>query len=606
MRRAKRKLERNLAKNIKRNPKSFYRYMNSCTKSRSRVGPLKDENGVIQTDDEAMVGILNTAYSSVFTVEDTSHFPSVEQLYVGDDPLSNLTVTHENVFKKINKLDPNKTPGADRFHPRFLREVGDILSVPIAIIFTKSLQENAVPRDWRTANVVSIFKKGDRTLASNYRPISLTSVICKMLESLLKDAIMEHLLKNELLRSSQHGFMSRRSCLTNLLEFLEEVTKLVDAGHQVDLMYLDFSRAFDKVPHQRLMMKVKSLGVTGIVAGWIEAWLTGRQQRTVLNGKFSDWEDVTSGVPQGSVLGPCLFVIYINDIEAAIDTVMLVKKFADDTKTCGVADELKDCEALQKQVDKLYKWSVDWQMLFNKDKCKVIHIGTNSLKFDYKLGNNSLIKADSEKDLGVYINQTLSPSTHIAESVKTANRKLGQLLRTVSYRDRIHFVKLYKQDVRVHLEYCVQVWCPWLKKDVELLEKVQKRAVRCIQGLHGSYEEKLRQIDLPTLVDRRQRGDMIQTFKIVNQIDDVDPSTWFQFSSDSHRPMRGNAEIAEDGTVKKKLTLKGRTCNTELRRNFFSNRVIRPWNELPETLKCVDSVNSFKCGFDKLNMNIVH
>ena len=164
--------------------------------------------GLIQTDDEAMVGILNTAYSSVFTVEDTSHFPSVEQLYVGDDPLSNLTVTHENVFKKINKLDPNKTPGADRFHPRFLREVGDILSVPIAIIFTKSLQENAVPKDWRTANVVSIFKKGDRTLASNYRPISLTSVICKMLESLLKDAIMEHLLKNELLRSSQHGFMS--------------------------------------------------------------------------------------------------------------------------------------------------------------------------------------------------------------------------------------------------------------------------------------------------------------------------------------------------------------------------------------------------------------
>lgn len=600
VRKAKRRLERKLAKNIKSNPKSFYKYLNSCTKTRSKVGPLKDTNGIVQTDDEVMTDILNTAYSSVFTVEDTSQFPEVEQLYQGDSPLTDTFLGPEVVLKKINALDPNKTPGPDKFHPKFLKEVGDILSVPLSIIFTKSLRERVVPRDWRTANVVSIFKKGDRTSASNYRPISLTSVVCKMLESILKDAIMEHLLENELLRSSQHGFMPLRSCLTNLLEFLEEVTKLVDAGHQVDLMYLDFSRAFDKVPHRRLLMKVQSLGIRGNMAGWIEAWLDDRQQRTVLNGRFSDWKDVTSGVPQGSVLGPCLFIIYINDIEAAIDTIMLVKKFADDTKACGVADKLEDCENLQEQVDKLYQWSMDWQMLFNKEKCKVIHVGGNSLRYDYKLGPDSLIKADSEKDLGVYIHETLCPSMHIAEAVKTANKKLGQLIRAVSYRDRFNFVTLYRSHVRCHLEYCVQAWSPWLKKDIELLEAVQKRAVRCIQGLSGTYEEKLRQIGLPTLVDRRNRGDMIQTFKIVNQIDNVDPNTWFQFQSDTHRPLRGNTEIADDGNVRKKLTLKGRHSNTELRRNFFSNRVIRPWNELPESLRCEKSVNAFKNGYDDL------
>ena len=600
VRKAKRRLERKLAKNIKSNPKSFYKYLNSCTKTRSRVGPLKDTNGILQTDDEVMTGILNTAYSSVFTVEDTSQFPQVEQLYQGDSPLTDTFLGQEVVLKKINTLDPNKTPGPDKFHPKFLKEVGDILSVPLSIIFTKSLREKVVPRDWRTANVVSIFKKGDHTSASNYRPVSLTSIVCKMLESILKDAIMEHLLENELLRSSQHGFMPLRSCLTNLLEFLEEVTKLVDSGHQVDLMYLDFSRAFDKVPHRRLLMKVQSLGVRGNMAAWIEAWLNDRQQRTVLNGKFSEWKDVTSGVPQGSVLGPCLFIIYINDIEAAIDTIMLVIKFADDTKACGVADRLEDCESLQEQVDKLYQWSLDWQMLFNKEKCKVIHIGGNSLRYDYKLGPDSLIKVDSEKDLGVYIHETLCPSIHIAEAVKTANKKLGQLIRTLSYRDRFNFVTLYKSHVRCHLEYCVQAWSPWLKKDIELLEAVQKRAVRCIQGLSGNYEEKLQQIGLPTLVDRRNRGDMIQTFKIVNQIDNVDPNTWFQFQSDTHRPLRGNTEISDDGNVRKKLTLKGRHSNIELRRNFFSNRVIRPWNELPETLRCEKSVNAFKNGYDDL------
>ena len=249
------------------------------------------------------------------------------------------------------------------------------------------------------------------------------------------------------------------------------------------MFYLDFSRAFDKVPHQRLLRKVRSHGITGKLADWINDWLKDRQQRVVLNGKASQWSKVTSGVPQGSVLGPCLFIIYINDIDQAIDAVLQIKKFADDTKGCAIVDTDEHCTRIQNQLDKIYQWSLDWQMLFNADKCKVIHIGPQNPQYDYKIGDNYLKKVEYEKDLGAYIDRSLTPSMQIAEAVKKANQVLGQLLRAVSYRDKIHFVKLYKQRVRCHLEHVVQSWSPWLAKDNDKLESVQRRAVRCIRGL---------------------------------------------------------------------------------------------------------------------------
>ena len=310
-------------------------------------------------------------------------------------------------------------------------------------------------------------------------------------------------------------------------------------------------------------------------------------------------------MPQGSVLGPCLFIMYINDIDSAIDTVMLVMKFADDTKGCGVVDHEEDCMKLQNELNKLQQWSLDWQMLFNMDKCKVIHLGSGNLHYDYKMGDKYLKKVDSEKDLGVYIHSSLSPSLQIAESVKKANQVLGQLLRSVMYRDKFHFVRLYQQRVRCHLEQIVQVWSPWLVKDIDLIENVQRRAVRCIRGLTGTYEEKLKQIGLTTLKQRRERGDMIQTFKIVNKIDDVEPSTWFKFvANELPRPTRSCVQIEDDGTATTKLNIKVQNSRLNIRRHFFSNRVVEPWNRLPEKLKCVATVNEFKNGYDNLFTNI--
>ena len=552
------------------------------------VGPIKASNGELLIKPEEISDALNEYFASVFTNENvTDTMPEVKTKFEFDSShmLSTFEINRKDILVKLGKLKDSKAPGYDGIVPVILRMNAEVLSVPLLSIFLESLETGMVPLDWRRANITALFKNGSREMAQNYRPISLTSQACKMLESIIKDKIVAHLDKYKLINDTQHGFVSKRSCLTNLLEFYEFVSQYTDQGYPVDVIYLDFQKAFDKVPHKRLMTKIKAMGISGNLYNWIENWLNDREQRVVLLGKNSGLKAVKSGVPQGSVLGPLLFLIYVNDIDVNINTHIL--KFADDTKIFSVVTTEDDVKRLRMDLKNVCAWSEEWLMLFNVKKCKILHLGYNNEKAIYEIDGNVLEEVDEERDLGIIFQKDLKWNRQCAKAVSTANRILGMIKRNFICLNKVNFLCLYKSLVRPHLEYCIQVWRPHLRKDIDLLEGVQRRATKLVRELQGKdYEARLKYLGLTTLETRRLRGDLIEVFKILKGFEKVDPARFFKTNS-------------SDRTRGHSLKLFKCQCRLDIGRFAFSNRVVNMWNSLSEDVVACDTVTGFKIRIDR-------
>ena len=584
---ARKKFEDCLAKKIKEDRKSFFAYARRKSKSNVKVGSLSDEQGQTISDAKQKAELLNDFFWSVFTKEDYNDMPAPATSFVGgcEGKLLDIDIDPEVIAAKLMNLKPDKAAGDDNLSPRLLKNIGSEIASPIAAIFRKSLDTGCIPRDWRTANVTPLFKKGKRCQAENYRPVSLTSQICKVVESVLRDELVQHLERNNLLHNSQHGFRSGYSCATNLLTFLETVTACIDDKLNVDTIYLDLAKAFDKVPHQRLLLKLKAHGIDGLVCNWIKAWLADRQQRVCLDGSYSSWKQVWSGVPQGSVLGPVLFLIFINDLDIGLSSNIL--KFADDTKIYRSVTNLSDRSRLQQDLDSICSWASRWQMEFNVSKCKVVHYGKGSCGYGYNMNKQPIEEVECEKDLGVTFCQDLKVSAHCKEAYSKANRMLGLISRTIKYRNLQSLMNLYKTLVRPHLDYCSSVWNPHFIKDKSLLERVQHRFTRLFPHLRSlPYEERISQLGLWSLEERRNRADLIEIFKMVKGFT-ATPWTFF-FRRSEDRITRGHSW---------KLVKNHCRCNTRL--HFFSQRVINRWNSLTEEDVAVSSVNSFKNRLEK-------
>ena len=575
---------------------------------------------------DSLVNSMNGFFVSV--CEDLPRLQSSHPIFGADDPLpAEFIISVSDTEVTLKKVKVNKATGPDNIPPWVLKDFSHLLAAPVTAIFNSSLREGVlsklwksatviplskkhppdtvenyirlisltrvfnlslkegvVPFEWKEANIIPLFKKGSRNKSENYRPVSLTSVICKLLERLIKDHMVDFLVKHKLLNSSQHGFLKARSCLTNMLCFLEEITKWIDMGSPVDIIYLDFQKAFDKVPHQRLLLKLKAHGIGDSITDWIEQWLTDRRQRVVVDGEVSNWKSVLSGVPQGSVLGPILFLIYINDLDESITSNVL--KFADDTKLFRKVNTDGDKQHLQNDLDRLVKWSEKWQMLFNFGKCKCLHTGHGNLNVNYKMGATVLGTTVKEKDLGVTISADMKVSEQCGIAASKGNQILGLIRRNITYKGKKLIIPLYKAIVRPHLEYCIQAWRPYRKKDIDTLERIQRRATKMIPELRDlSYEERLKECGLTTLETRRLRGDQIEVFKILNGYENIDRNMFFSLKKDS-RTRGHEVKLVKD------------QCRLDIRKHSFSQRTINEWNKLSTDCVTASSVNMFKNKVD--------
>jgi len=462
---------------------------------------------------------------------------------VSDSTLSSLQFTVDVVQEVLASLDISKAVGPDNISPLVLKKCADILAPSLTRLFNKSLSLGQVPTDWKDANVIPVHKKGDKELVSNYRPISLLSIASKVMERCLYNAVFPKLYDK--IHSLQHGFVKGRSTTTQLLEVYHQIGSVLDKGGQVDMLFLDFSKAFDSVPHILLTHKLQMFGFGGELLQWLNSYLTNRRQRVVVEGSLSEWRPVTSGVPQGSILGPLLFLLYINDLPSSA-TNSTVALFADDSKCFKEIRNTDDCVKLQYDITSMYNWSTTWRLYFNLSKCKVLRL-TRSRKpvmYSYDMNGTSLELVSRMPDLGVTAQFDLKWNDHVVNTTARANSMLGFVKRTVGYTTSVDSRKsLYITLVRSMLEYSSPVWCPGSRKLISLIEGVQRRASKYILGAgheHPDYKSRLTSLGMLPLSYRREAADVLLFVKSIGNIYDSDIVKYVSFSSRGTRSFRAN------------------------------------------------------------------
>jgi hypothetical protein len=565
------------------NPKKFWSFVKSKRTDSSGVAPLKNKDGLIYSDSTTKANILNDQFSSVFNKnEDVSSIPSK-----GPSPhreMPHIMVSTEGVIKLLKGLNPHKATGPDCIPARFLKETAESIAPSLATLFQASIDQGVTPSDWGKANVVPLFKKGDKSKASNYRPVSLTSICCKVLEHIVHSAIMNHFEELNLLTDYQHGFRKKRSCESQLIITLQDLASSLSNSEQVDVILLDFSKAFDKVAHQRLLYKLDYYGVRGPVNQWIRNFLGGRTQIVTLDGTTSRPADVQSGVPQGTVLGPLLFLAYINDLPECITSGTHARLFADDCVLYRTIKSESDAQVLQKDLDQLQQWEADWLMEFHPEKCQLLRV-TNKRKpigATYSIHQHALEQTETAKYLGVTLHEKLSWNSHIHTITKKANNTTAFLQRNLNHAPKEIKARCYLTLVRPTLEYASSVWSPHTDKNIKKLEASQRRAARYVHQDYrrtSSVTSMVKDLQWQPLQQRRNQARAVMMYRIVHNLVAV-PSTMLHHTTSLARGHAARFLIPY--------------ARTEVYKNSFFPATIRIWNALPAAVVEVDTIEAFK------------
>ena len=574
------------------NRRQFWKYIRAKRKDYHNISTLIVDGESI-SDTKSKANALNNYFESVFTKENLSNIPSMNGC---NNPVNalptmpSITFSVAGIQHQLSLLDTNKASGPDNIHPYILKNCANEISPILQVIFTQSLDTGIQPSDWLMANVCPVFKKGNRTSTANYRPISLTSVCSKTMEHIIYHSIMNHLNSNSILIDTQHGFRSQHSCVTQLISLIEDLSHALDQQKQTDVILLDFAKAFDSVPHQRLLVKLRHYGINDHICQWVNTWLTRRSQQVALDGTFSDSIAVHSGVPQGTVLGPLMFLLYINDITEHVNSPL--RLFADDCLLYRIITTKEDAIQLQHDLDQLHEWATKWQLRFNVTKCTIMRF-TRSLSpiiFNYKLNNHNLGTSNQHSYLGVILDNKLSWSPHISNIAAKANRTLNFLKRNLSCCSSNIKATAYLTIVRPSMEYAAVIWDPYHHNNIQQLEKVQRRAARWVLNdfnRFSSVTAMLQHLSWPSLQLRRKISRLQALFKIIHQDYSLSIPPHFISMTRSTRLYHPHRFILPNSST------------YSYQQSFFS-RSIKDWNNLPSSIIESNNIDSFSAELQTL------
>lgn len=482
------------------NTTPFFKYLKGKAKPKSSIPSLTSLDGATCiTNVTEKCQLFSDYFQSVFIVDNgVMPISSPRVCRMQED----LIVTQMGVMKLLSTLNKNKSSGPDKISCHMLKSFAQPIAPILTEIFNYSLNSGCVPCDWKMAFVVPVHKKGSKGVVGNYRPISLTSVCCKILEHIVHSTISSWLESQDILHVSQHGFRKHRSCVTQLVNIFHDFATGKEHRQTLDAIFLDFRKAFDTVSHSKLLRKLYANGISDSLCTWLASFLSNRSQSVLLEGVVSKPAKVTSGVPQGTVLGPLLFLLFINDLPLV--TTATCKLFADDVLLYG-----QDQAGMQDALNHVVKWAKEWQMELSPGKCVTLRVGSSSsvpVPYMYILNGQPLQWVDHYKYLGVVVQSNLKWDNHVYAQIMKATQMLGLVKRILSEAPTPIRALAYRALVRPHLEYASEVWDPHYNHQVAALEVVQNKALRFVYRI-GERDYSMSSLRLEkgwdTLADRR-------------------------------------------------------------------------------------------------------
>lgn len=512
-----------LETDMRKDPKKFWRYIKSKRKEKSSLPAEMHLKGETAYTGDGVANLFANHFSSIYS--DTEHNESIERFLLpetnGPRVLCGLSISEKDILNKIKRLDIYKCAGPDNIPSVFIKRCRTQLALPLAIIFNYSLKHGTFPAEWKKARVTPIHKKDDESDVSNYRPISILSCFSKLFESLVYPAIAHHV--ECTISDHQHGFCRNRSTETNLVSFISNLSRDVDAGSQIDVIYTDFSSAFDKVSHHLLILKLRASGIHGSLLNWFRSYLQRRSQIVAVNGYESRIYNAESGVPQGSHLGPVLFSLFIDDITAVIKHCKF-SLFADDLKIYAKIHSLTDSTLIQHDLNRLQCWCEVNHMVINPKKCFFIKFTKKRVPFEctYALCGETITEVNEIRDLGVVLDSKLSFIPHINVIAKKSAQMLGFVKRNTKGFQVDTKIVLYNSLVRSHLEYASSAWNPTYAVHSQRIEGIQRAFTRHLAFLssgisHRSpYTQRLQHFHMTSLKNRRLIHDLLLLHKILN------------------------------------------------------------------------------------------